>query len=217
MDWASLIGLVLALGGVLLGQLLEGGHLGSLIQPAAFVVVVVGTVGAVLLQSNMQSFLRGLDMVRWIFSPPSDNSQEIAHDIGLWSQTARRDGFVRLESHMDAANDPFTVKGLRMIIDGVSAEKLREILDVEITMVETRERQAVKLWEAAGGVDLGPRDALARASIGGADYGYLRKLRRLLPTAAEPRGGATVTSPSAALDDQDGGASAGIGLGIGSE
>ena len=151
MDWASLIGLVLALGGVLLGQLLEGGHLGSLIQPAAFVVVVVGTVGAVLLQSNMQSFLRGLDMVRWIFSPPSDNSQEIARDIGLWSQTARRDGFLRLESHMDAANDPFTVKGLRMIIDGVSAEKLREILDVEITMFETRERQAVKIWEAAGG------------------------------------------------------------------
>ena len=151
MDWASLIGLLLALGGVFLGQLLEGGHLESLVQPAAFIVVVVGTIGAVLLQSNMRSFLRGIDMLRWIFSPPPDNSQQIARDIGLWSQTARRDGFLRLESHMDSANDPFAVKGLRMIIDGVSAEKLREILDVEISMYETRERQAVKIWEAAGG------------------------------------------------------------------
>src|SRR2546422_4133728 len=72
-----------------------------------------------------------------------------------------------------------------------------------------------KVWEAAGGVDLGPKDALSRTSIGGADYGYLRRLRRLLPTAFEVRAGATVETPSAAFDDDDG-ASARIGLGIGS-
>jgi chemotaxis protein MotA len=55
-DWGSLIGIVLALGGMLAGQMLEGGKLGSLMQPAAFVIVFVGTLGAVLLQSGWQQF-----------------------------------------------------------------------------------------------------------------------------------------------------------------
>jgi SdrD B-like protein/GDSL-like lipase/acylhydrolase family protein len=74
-----------------------------------------------------------------------------------------------------------------------------------------------KLWEAAGGVNLGPKDVLGRTALGNADYGFLRKVRRLLPTAWETRNGASVVNPSAALSDQDGGAPAQITLGSGSE
>ncbi|MEO7031898.1 MAG: flagellar motor protein, partial [Herbaspirillum sp.] len=56
MDWGSVAGLVLAFGGILAGQMLEGGRMGSLVQPAAFVIVVVGTIGAVLLQSGLANF-----------------------------------------------------------------------------------------------------------------------------------------------------------------
>jgi lysophospholipase L1-like esterase len=76
---------------------------------------------------------------------------------------------------------------------------------------------AEKLWEAAAGVNLGTRDALGRGSIDPADYGYLRRVRRILPTAWETRDGATVVDPAAALDDDDGGATASIGLGGGTE
>ena len=64
MDWTSLIGLALALGGILIGQGLEGTKLGLLLQPAAFLIVVVGTTGAVLLQSRGSRVLRGLAMLR---------------------------------------------------------------------------------------------------------------------------------------------------------
>jgi len=74
-----------------------------------------------------------------------------------------------------------------------------------------------KLWEAAGGVNLGPKDALGRTSIGNADYGFLRKVRRLLPTRWEALDGASATDPEAATSDQDGGAPAQIALGAGSE
>jgi lysophospholipase L1-like esterase len=74
-----------------------------------------------------------------------------------------------------------------------------------------------KVWEADGGVSLGPKDALGRTARSGVDYGFLRRVRRLLPTAWEVRGGATVADPDAALDDDDGGASASITLGIGQE
>lgn len=151
MDWGSLTGLALALAGILLGQVLEGGQLMSLVQPAAFIIVAAGTTGAVLLQSGMPSFMRGMRMARWVFSPPPDNSKALAREIGTWSATARREGLLSLERYMEAARDPFVAKGLRLIVDGVEPTKLRDILDVDISAFETEQRLAVKVWESAGG------------------------------------------------------------------
>lgn len=151
MDWSSLIGLALALVGIVIAQILEGGHVGSLIQPAAFAIVVSGTIGAVLLQSQIPFFLRGIKMLKWIIFPPLDNRQLMAHEINMWSITARREGFLSLESHMQSTRDSFVSKGLRLIIDGIEPAKLREILEADISAYEVQERHAVKIWEAAGG------------------------------------------------------------------
>ncbi|HJV88475.1 MAG TPA: flagellar motor protein [Noviherbaspirillum sp.] len=151
MDWASLGGLALALAGILAGQLLEGGHIDSLVQPAAFTIVVIGTVGAVLLQSGTRSFVRGVAMARWIVIPPEDKTLTLVHDITLWSATARREGLLTLERFLDDIKDEFTAKGLRLIIDGVDPYKIREILDVDVSTYERRERQGAKIWESAGG------------------------------------------------------------------
>ena len=74
-----------------------------------------------------------------------------------------------------------------------------------------------KVWEAAGGVNLGPKDAQSRTSIANADYGYLRRVRRLLPRTWEVRGGASVQDPTGAFSDADGSLAAKISLGVGSE
>ena len=70
MDVASLLGLLLALAGILVGHTLDGGKFSSLVQPAAFLIVVVGTFGAVLLQTKKSAFIRGMRMLRWVFAPP---------------------------------------------------------------------------------------------------------------------------------------------------
>ena len=74
-----------------------------------------------------------------------------------------------------------------------------------------------KLWESAGGVNLGPKDAALRTSISGADYGYLRHVRRLYPRVWETRNGASVVNPESATTEADGGAAAQITLGTGAE
>ncbi|MDQ7007117.1 MAG: GDSL-type esterase/lipase family protein [Acidobacteriota bacterium] len=74
-----------------------------------------------------------------------------------------------------------------------------------------------KLWEALGGVNLGPKDPLGATSATGVDHGYLRRVRRLYPTTWETRNGAQVTDPEAALDGADSGAGASVRLGIGQE
>ncbi len=151
MDWTSLIGVVLALAGLLIGQTLEGGKLGSLVQPAAFAIVVIGTFGAVLLQSRAATFTRAMRMLRWVFAAPPDRRAMLARDISLWSMHARRDGLLSLEQYSQGNRDKIIAKGLRLIVDGIAPDKLREILDVEISAYEFAERQAIKVWESAAG------------------------------------------------------------------
>lgn len=151
MDWGSLIGIVLALGGILAGQMLEGGKLGSLIQPAAFIIVLVGTIGAVLLQSGWQNFVNGLKMAGRVFMPKHDDYPTLMLDITNWSTIARREGLLSLERVIKDVNDPFIAHGLRLIVDGVDPHKLRGVLDMEIGAYETQQRLAIKIWEAAGG------------------------------------------------------------------
>jgi len=151
MDWASIAGLILAIAGILVGQGLEGGKLSSLLQPAAFAIVVIGTLGAVLLQTRLRTFLRGVRMLRWVFAPPADSRAALARDIAAWNQAARRDGLLSLERYMLSSKDKFNAKGLRLIVDGIHPDKLRQLLDTEITAYETAERQAVRIWESAAG------------------------------------------------------------------
>ena len=150
MDIASLLGLLLAVAGILVGHTLDGGKFSSLVQPAAFAIVVVGTFGAVLLQTKKSTFIRGLRMARWVFAPPPDRRQQLAREIHLWSLSARRDGLLSLEQYMAKA-DPFIQKGLRLVVDGIQPDKLRSLLETEINAYEMRERQAARIWEAAAG------------------------------------------------------------------
>ena len=151
MDRASLIGIVLVIVGILSGQVLEGGRLSSLLQPAAFVIVVVSTTGAVLLQSRLPTFIRGLKMLRWIILMPEDRSKKNIQDAMVWSAVARREGFLSLERFVNSSKDPFIEKGLKLVIDAVDPTRLKEILDVDIAFYEMEQRQAIKIWDAAGG------------------------------------------------------------------
>ncbi len=151
MDWSSVAGLLLALGGIILGQLLEGGHLGSLLQPTAMLIVVAGTVGAVLLQTRLDSVVRGVKLLAWVFSPPQRDHRQLIENISAWSTISRREGLLHLEEQMNQATDPFIKKGLRLLIDGITPAKLLEILEIDISTYETQQRQALKIWESAGG------------------------------------------------------------------
>lgn len=151
MDWGSLAGLVLALAAIAGGQWVEGGRLGALMQPAALVIVVGGTLGAVLLQNGMGTLWRGLRLAGKAFSPQPPFYEALIASIQGWSKTARADGFLQLERYLTDQRDPFITKGMRMLVDNVDAETLRSILETDIDSYERWERQSIRVWEAAGG------------------------------------------------------------------
>ncbi|HSD38425.1 MAG TPA: flagellar motor protein [Rhodocyclaceae bacterium] len=151
MDVISLTGLLLGIVAIVGGQLLEGGHLDSLIQPTAFMIVMGGTIGAVMLQSPWRTFVTGLRISMWVFKPPVPPLHELIEQIVGWSNIARREGLLSLENKMEGMTDPFMRKGVQLLVDGVEPEHIREVMEVEITTWETDMKQASKIWEAAGG------------------------------------------------------------------
>lgn len=151
MDRGSLIGLALAVVAILGGQAIEGGEIGLFLQPAAFVIVVLGTAAAVLLHYPLPVFLQGVRMARWAFRPPESEAAALIRRVVAWSHTARQEGLLALERHAATTSDPFQKTGLQLLIDGADAAKLRDTLDVQIIGFETAERQAGRVWEAAGG------------------------------------------------------------------
>lgn len=151
MDKISFAGLLIGLLVVLVGHLLEGGNVSSLIQPTAFLIVIGGTLGAVMLQSPLGVFKRGMSMAKWVFFPPLVDHKKIISDIARWSQLSRKEGLLALEAQIQTQRDPFVAKGLQLLVDGTEPERLREVLEVEITAWETSLRAAAKVWESAGG------------------------------------------------------------------
>jgi chemotaxis protein MotA len=150
-DKISLAGLAIGLIAIVGGQVLEGGHIGSLVQPTALLIVCGGTLGAVLLQSPIHVFKRGMQMVKWVWVPPIIEQKRMVDQILSWSQLSRREGLLALEKYIPGLKDEFARKGLQLLVDGADPERIRELLEVEINTFEDEWRQSAKIWESAGG------------------------------------------------------------------
>lgn len=151
MDSISLVGLTLGLAAILVGQMLEGGHIASLVQPTAALIVLGGTLGAVMLQSPLRVFVDGMRMSKWVFVPPVLAPAELITLVVNWSHTARKEGLLALENQIPRLPEPFMQKGLQLLVDGVEPDRLREVMDVEISAWEAQMKLGAKIWEAAGG------------------------------------------------------------------
>lgn len=151
MDKISLGGLALGLIAIVGGQVLEGGHVASLVQPTALLIVGGGTLGAVMLQCSYPIFRQGMRMAKWAWVPPVIDHKRLIDQIHSWSQLSRREGLLALENFLPAQKDPFTKKALQLLVDGTDPQGLRDILEIEIEAYEDSLYQAARVWEAAGG------------------------------------------------------------------
>jgi chemotaxis protein MotA len=107
MDLSTIIGLVLAFGAILAGQALEGGHIGSILQSTAALIVLGGTFGACLVQFPLNVFIRSLKSLSQIFFPTGANNKAIIAEIIQYANKARRQGIISLETDVEDIKDPF--------------------------------------------------------------------------------------------------------------
>lgn len=151
MDFLSIFGILLGISAILAGQHLEGGHISTLLNGPAIVIVLGGTLGAVMLQSPWSIFLRGMRMMLWAFYPPKQQSMQAVEKLVSWSNIARKEGLLGLENIEESEDDAFTRKGLQLLVDGSEPENIRAILDVDINTKEHRDLQAARIFESMGG------------------------------------------------------------------
>jgi len=151
MDILSLIGVLLAILAILGGNALEGGHIDSLINGPAMVIVIGGTIGAILLQTPISVFLHAIRVSGSVFFPPKLSLTASIDKLVNWSNIARKDGLLGLEEIAETEPDLFVRKGMQLLVDGTEPEVIRNILEVELDSREHHDMQAAKVYESMGG------------------------------------------------------------------
>lgn len=150
MDILSVIGFVLAFVAVVIGAILKGAGVGALLNPAAFVIVVIGTFASIMIQTPKATFTRAWKIVPWVFKPPLEDHEKLIAKMVEWSETARKQGLLGLEPSLETESDPFAKKALQMLVDGTEPEKIREALEVELDAKEKSETLSAKVFEGMG-------------------------------------------------------------------
>ncbi len=150
MDIMTLVGIVMAFTAIMVGAILKGAGLKGLLGGAAAMIVLVGTVAAVMIQTPAPVFKRGLKIFGWLFKPPVTDLEALIAKIVEWSRIARKDGLMGLESQVDGETDEFIRKGLQLLVDGGEPESIRGILEVELESSEEFDTAAAKVWESMG-------------------------------------------------------------------
>ncbi|ADE16631.1 MotA/TolQ/ExbB proton channel [Nitrosococcus halophilus Nc 4] len=151
MDILSILGVIIGFGAIIVGQYLEGGELSAILNPVALLIVLGGTLGAVMLQTPLKLFLRAFQISGWVFRPPSQRAEELIVNILEWSKIARREGLLGLETIAETEVDRFSRRGLQLLVDGNEPEDIRKILELDIELAERRDLLAAKVFESMGG------------------------------------------------------------------
>ncbi len=151
-DFATLAGLVMAIGGILGGLILEGGRFSDVAQYTAALIVGAGTAGAVMVTTPhalLLSALRRLKDVLWDSAP---SRAALMEQLLHFARQARRSGIVSLEDQAnDITGDLFLKKALMLAVDGTDLQDLRRIMELEIEATARRGEAEAKVFETAGG------------------------------------------------------------------
>lgn len=150
MDILSIAGLIFGIVAVVGGSVLKGSGVGALLNGAAFLIVVVGTFAAVLVQVRLPVFLHAFGILRWVFVNPVGSGEGTLQQVLQWSQVARKEGLLGLEDMAEQEPDDFVRKGLQLLVDGAEPETIRNIMEVEVSTREHVDQQAAKVFESLG-------------------------------------------------------------------
>ena len=151
MDKSSFAGIFIALGGILLGLLLEGGKLAQVLQPTAAIIVFGGTLGAVMLQFPLRVVFAAFRSLGAVFFDRSRDPQSLIGEIVGYAHKARKEGIVSLDSELEAIQDPFLKKTLMLAIDGTEPQEIRKMMELELDNQAEHDDNIPRVFESAGG------------------------------------------------------------------
>jgi chemotaxis protein MotA len=150
-DKSTVGGIVLAVTGIGVGLVLDGGKLAQVMQPTAALIVIGGTIGAVMVQFPLGIVLQAFGQLRYVFFNAEPESDSLVQNLLRYALKARKEGLLSLDSELAKIKDPFLKESLMLAIDGVSSSDLRKMMELQLDYRGEKEERIPKVFEAAGG------------------------------------------------------------------
>jgi chemotaxis protein MotA len=150
-DKSTIAGIVLAAAGILGGMTIEGGKIAQILQPTAAMIVIGGTLGAVLISFPMPIVMKSMGRLANVFMDKENNLDGLVKEMVGYAQMARKEGIVSLDKELEKIQDPFLKKSLMLAVDGTEPEELRHMMELEMDNEAEREEKIPAVFEAAGG------------------------------------------------------------------
>lgn len=151
MDASSFVGVLLAFAGILVGLIVEGGHIGQILQPTAAMIVFGGTVGAVMLQFPLKTIGTAISRLMKVFFHGKTRGSAMLRQLVTFANKARRDGIVSLDQDLANVEDPFLKQALMLAVDGTEPSELRKIMELQMDNRSELDEKVPAVFESAGG------------------------------------------------------------------
>ncbi len=151
MDLGTVIGIVVAIAGILVGQAIEGGSVFQILQPTAALIVFGGTLGATMIGFPLSTLKQAAADLLHVFKEEDIRPNDVIDEVVKFTNKARREGIISLEKDAAGVKDEFFKKSIMMAVDGSEPKELRQTMEVELQYMEERGEHSAKVYEAAGG------------------------------------------------------------------
>ncbi|MDT2829607.1 flagellar motor stator protein MotA [Vagococcus carniphilus] len=151
MDIFLILGIIMGFISVIVGMIVKGADAMVLLNPAAAIIIGIGTLAA-LVNAYPKNDIKRLPKIFGVLFKSKENAkpEDLVETIMSLAQKARQEGILALESTVDGLEDPFLKNGMEMVVDGVNADQIEEVLANEIEALEERHRVGSAMFKTAG-------------------------------------------------------------------
>ena len=150
-DFATVGGLLLAVGGIVGGLLMEGGKIKDVSQITAAFIVLGGTFGAVMVSTPIRVLNGAAMRLIHVLLDKTESPDAAIEELIVYATKARKNGLVSLENEALEIQDPFLRKALTLAVDGTDLQEIRNMMQLEMETAENRAMAEAKVFESGGG------------------------------------------------------------------
>jgi chemotaxis protein MotA len=141
---------VLAICAIVVGAVLKGAGVMALVSAAAFMIVVVGTIAAICVQTPLNVMKHAISILPWVMRPPPLQAEHLIRKMVEWSNIARKQGLLGLEPLLNQERDDFVRKALQLVVDGSEPDSIRNVMEVELNTREHADNLGARVFEGMG-------------------------------------------------------------------
>jgi chemotaxis protein MotA len=147
----TLIGLIIGCAGIGLGATMEGSNVMAVLNPSAMLIVLGGTLGAAMAGTSFENFKNIPKLYKKVFSAAPPDMVGRMNELVSFAEKARRDGLLALDEQLGSVEDPYTKKGLQLVVDGTDPDLVADVLEAENDSMKKRHAAGVQPFDKAGG------------------------------------------------------------------